>query len=205
LDADIDIQQECLPSAFVPNNTHVSVKFLSYYTRTKCPKDYHDMTMKAKCENVKPETIIDNRPVSSHDGAVVYKNKYCSYCHNERRTFPWDITVHKASPPSCRRVLQQETLDSATISTKILTNCLIQFTPPTNIDFWKTFCFEDSTVTKQCNITGEWGTFDRELNNLCLNQTGTVMHIFSYLVLQFNNLISTNFTNDYGLCWYFLK
>jgi hypothetical protein len=171
---DVNIQQKCLPSAYKPNGTNVQLIVPSYYTRTSCPKEYKNKNIKAKCESIRPKTITEVRPVSSFDGKIVYKNKYCSYCHGEQRTFGWDINVHRASSASCRNMLQNETPNIDTISTKMLSNCILYFIPPTNIDFLKVMCFENSNVIKQCNMTGRWKAYDSRINDLCLNQTGNI-------------------------------
>jgi hypothetical protein len=145
---------------------------LTYYTRTSCPITYGDIDIKAKCEVDNPGTITDIIPVSSRDGKVLYKNKYCSYCHGEKRTYNWDVTVHRASSQTCRESLQSETINIETVSTKILSNCMLEFRPPSNFDFLNVVCFVESTVTKRCNVTGRWDMYDSEVNNLCIHQTG---------------------------------
>jgi hypothetical protein len=174
MESDVNVQQKCLPSAYKANGTDIHIILPSFYARTSCPKEYKDTDIKAKCESVgPPKTITEIRPVSSVDGNIVYKNIYCGYCHGERRTLDWEVSVHKASNPSCRKVLDTA-LDIVTIYSKILSNCILHFIPPTNIDFWKVMCFEESYVKKQCNMTGNMETIDNELYDFCLNQTGNL-------------------------------
>ena len=174
IDTEIDTKQKCLLSVSLPNDTSKPGRILSYYNRVNCPKTFNDEDIKRKCEGENFKTVSSIIPVSSHDGKVVYKNKYCSYCHGERNSYRWKIIVHKASPPRCHELLHQDNLDIDTVTTKILSDCILQFIPPKNIDLLSVLCFDEyeSTVIRQCNITGKWDSFDAELNDLCVNQTG---------------------------------
>ena len=168
-------KQKCLPAAYLPNNFSKPIEILSFYNRVSCPKTFNDTNIKAKCEEDIHKAISYIRPVSSRDGKVVYKNKYCSYCHGERNVYSWTINVHKASPPNCYTILRHETLNIDTIATKILSNCILHFVPPKSIDLFKVLCFEETTVIKECNATGKWDVFDSKINNLCVNHTGIVI------------------------------
>jgi hypothetical protein len=170
VDADIVAKQKCIPAVYTPTGAPVPDRIMYYFTRTKCPTAFNDMTIKAKCEGDMPETITDVIPVSSRDGKVMYKNKYCSFCHGERRTYNWDVSVHAVSSQTCRDIFRPESLD--TFSIKILSNCILAFSQPFNVDYLKLLCFVDSSVVKHCNVTGKWEAYDSELDNLCLNQTG---------------------------------
>ncbi|XP_060590268.1 uncharacterized protein LOC132745377 [Ruditapes philippinarum] len=133
VDADINAKQKCLAAAYTPNGVPLPEEILTFYTRTSCPVTYDDIDIKAKCEVDTPGTITDIIPVLSRDGKVLYKNKYCSYCHGEKMTYSWDVTVHGASSQTCRESLQSETINIETVSTKILSNCILEFRPPSNI------------------------------------------------------------------------
>ena len=114
---------------------------------------------------------------------------YCSYCHGEQKTNKWKVIIHRASPDKCKNLLLHVRLNIVTIKANLLTNCILIFMPPKNIDFWNVLCFDEATVIQQCNITGTWSKFDSDVNNLCLNQSsGNVYHVNFLNRYLMNNL-----------------
>ena len=187
---DNSVKQKCLKSAHAPNGIPIPSIVLSYYNRISCPNDFNGTDIKAKCEDDRVETLVDVTPVSSRDGKIIYKNKYCSYCHRERNIQSWEIIVHRVSPRSCMKILTEETFNIETITSKILSNCLLVFNPPNNIAFWEVLCFKE--VTRRCNVTGTWEVFEKDIHSLCLNQTGKFEN--EYIT---NKIFNTSFEKRY--------
>ena len=176
---DREIKQKCLTLDHIPEGYSLSLytSVVSYFTRASCPKDFTDINIKAKCEHGNVDALVDVRPVSSNDGKVIYKNKYCSYCHGEKNTIGWNVIVHRDSPFECKNMIRISHLNINTFTTKLLANCILAFIPPKYINIWNHLCFDEAYVIRQCNITRKWDTFESDVNNLCLNQSGNMLHL----------------------------
>lgn len=176
-------KQQCLPAEFVPYSAMASKNPISYYVRSRCPKSFNDIVVKEKCEKQTNYSLEEIAFVSSTDGNIIYKNKYCGLCHGDQTTEPW--TMHVSRTCYSRLSMVDETRSS--VNKIILANCKIGLMEPSGLKIKQTVCFDDDMVIGRCNQTGEWDVYNNTLEDLCHSPTGkntTFYNIYTFYTLH---------------------
>jgi hypothetical protein len=141
---------------------------------------FKDNYIKDKCENRKPQSLQELVFVSSNDGKIIYKNKFCALCHDENNAIIWEISAFKIN--MCRQLISEEHLSAISVTEFILHNCAVSFKRPksSTVDHQGVICFDNNIISK-CNETGKWDVYDSKIERMCLNPPGKRMNIFHYL------------------------
>jgi hypothetical protein len=167
--ASLKHRQQCLPALYTPKGITGDVLSDSYHTRVRCPDTYENNYIKNKCETTVPTSFEEIRFVSSDDGKIVYKNKFCALCHGENSTITWEMKIPGNNKCTNMYSLPNENIEEMT--KYIISNCMVLFKRPRNIEVRSVLCFDKTKVIGRCNVTRKWDVYDKDLENLCLNET----------------------------------
>ncbi|KAK3589600.1 hypothetical protein CHS0354_043061 [Potamilus streckersoni] len=93
------------------------------------------------------------------DGSVIFKNIFCSYCHDFKDNFqPLDITI------TCS-ILMEPTMFmffSSLLRTTLERKCNVRVVATSH-----DICRAQTLMVSKCNITGEWKNYDQNIENMC--------------------------------------
>jgi hypothetical protein len=154
--------------------------------RSKCPEGYPRNLTRKKCEEQRPESILDAPFVSSKNGSIIYKNRHCAACFGEIDTISWKIEIdwfcmkHSFLTDGFEMSMNQTYLAQI-----LLTRCTLSFKRP-KITSWKsTVCFESIQVVSSCenaDTSGFQGTHAayRELSVKCETDRSKLFHVLLY-------------------------
>jgi hypothetical protein len=162
-------KQQCLPALYKPRGISEDVSVDSYYTRSFCPDTYTNLSVKNRCETTAPESFDEISFVSSEDGKIVYKNKYCGLCNGENKTRSWEMTI--LLNKKCGNVQTIPTENIELFMQFTILHCMMTFEKPSGIDVRSVLCFDKTKVISECNVTGKWDFYNSELEKLCLNDS----------------------------------
>ncbi|OWF39937.1 uncharacterized protein LOC110464408 [Mizuhopecten yessoensis] len=124
--------------------------------------------MKEKCNmNFTNAQLIQNPPVTSANYAFTFRNKYCAECNGVFNYFSWGINI------LCEKFADfnflstyGEIMDYATAEA-----CKVEYEEDQESSKHK--CkptkFQQPFPIDQCNVTGTWLTYDRDIANACLS------------------------------------
>ncbi|XP_060064257.1 uncharacterized protein LOC132544650 [Ylistrum balloti] len=123
---------------------------------------------KEKCKmNYTRAQLMQHPPVTSADYAFTFRNKHCAECNGVFNYSSWKINI------SCTRVTDfnflstyEEIVDQATSE-----NCIIEYGEDQDSSTHK--CVTQNTdpveSISECNVTGTWLTYDKDIANACLS------------------------------------
>lgn len=159
--------QKCLPAVKLPNNFDNSKVFNRYFVRTVCPDTFKNQSIRQKCEKDEPETLNDIIFVSSMDGKVVYKNRYCAECFGEEGFIIWDVELDQI----CMKETFNLGANASFILKKLMTVCFLSFVRPSVTDPRYTLCHVDEQKISSCRENKGQDQLTEQFKSMCLNDT----------------------------------
>lgn len=149
-----------------------------------CPEENVAKKLFRQCK--RPSRYFDYAPVSSSDGNMLFKNKYCAECHGYVDVVPWKLYL----VDECAKLDSQFFQTASERESFIYSNCLLYSTPPNKHFSQKVLCptlFFDNYVS-ECNRTGMLESFDAHIKEMCENPTERVNSIYTAGKEAFKNV-----------------
>ena len=125
---------------------------------TRCPTTETNGDLVQKCTGISQERYEDFVWVSDTATNKIYNNKFCAECNGVKEYKDWYLTT------DCPKVLEGDY--SFTDTNIVPARCGLSVLPPRREDETTDRCNLD--VISECNQTGSWQTFNRELVEACL-------------------------------------
>lgn len=169
------IEQQCLPAAYSykPTGFLTSLGSLGvyyYFVRADCPVDTTGTILARKCAENSHGNIDDVRYVSSSDGLVIYKNRFCALCHGEKEVIPWEVGIDY-------KCIKYYFLDSrnytvAEVNHVLFTRCWLYFKRPKSLNVRTTYCYQEEYLISKCSLQPNP---DPNLKIKCEEDTGNLI------------------------------
>ena len=143
-----------------------------YYGINKCPAEYKNIDTVLNCKQP-PFNDFHNAVAVSDKSGRMFKNRYCAECNGVKEYIPWTLEL------VC--IGDTISLDSGIVGLNLasLTNnfCHVYSKPPSEIIDTTFRCFHG--IFDRCNVTGQWKTYDRQIELGCA--WGTYLYYLQYM------------------------
>lgn len=142
-----------------------------YYMIGFCPASFKDKEVINNCESDIEEDVNLNRPVTSLDTSMTYRNKYCAICNNVEIFTPWLLRVNCSDTVAFSERNSPEDLLRTAISDD---QCDIFIEPSITLPVRR--CWPTTSQVMSCNVTGNWVAYDRFLELACRAYSNPFAH-----------------------------
>ena len=152
----------------------------SYFVADHCPAEEKNTTLREKCQSRNKSSVEDYVWVSDKLTGKIFENKYCALCNGVGESLPWSIRT------TCKDVLAVPL--SETVGFILSHPCaIINEAPEMLMDVTNRFVCHLPEIT-QCNETGAWEKYDRNLDIACNALMSTFVYENEHQRRVFKNL-----------------
>lgn len=136
----------------------------SYRFIDKCPTTELNETLVNLCSN--PQELSDVVVVTSKSNGLTYGNRYCALCHGQNDVHSWVLHVNMLS---CPRIHQQKFKTFQARDEFVWKFCSVNLLPPQSLVAKESRCFSTTDMINDCNKTGLWKVYDKNIEQACLS------------------------------------